>query len=56
MRNIIAETDPIAGWRQRPVAKRPGGKANAMTVDVEDYFQVEAFFPHIDRADWDSRE
>lgn len=28
--------------------------ANAMTIDVEDYFQVSAFAPHIDRGDWDS--
>jgi len=27
--------------------------SNAMTVDVEDYFQVSAFEPHIDRADWE---
>lgn len=27
---------------------------NALTVDVEDYFQVSAFEPHIRRADWDS--
>ena len=27
--------------------------ANAMTVDVEDYFQVSAFERYIDRADWD---
>jgi polysaccharide deacetylase family protein (PEP-CTERM system associated) len=26
---------------------------NAMTVDVEDYFQVSAFEQHIPRADWD---
>ncbi len=26
---------------------------NAMTVDVEDWFQVSAFEPHIDRDDWD---
>ena len=26
---------------------------NAMSVDVEDYFQVSAFEQHIDRADWD---
>ncbi|MGK5080785.1 XrtA system polysaccharide deacetylase [Janthinobacterium sp. HLX7-2] len=25
---------------------------NALTVDVEDYFQVSAFAPHIARADW----
>jgi polysaccharide deacetylase family protein (PEP-CTERM system associated) len=27
---------------------------NAMTVDVEDYFQVSAFEPYINRADWES--
>lgn len=29
---------------------------NAMTIDVEDYFQVSAFAPHIDRASWPQRE
>jgi len=29
---------------------------NAMTVDVEDYFQVSAFAPYIDRASWGRRE
>ena len=29
---------------------------NAMTIDVEDYFQVSAFAPHIARASWDDRE
>ncbi len=29
---------------------------NALTIDVEDYFQVSAFAPYIDRADWDRRE
>lgn len=29
---------------------------NALTIDVEDYFQVSAFAPHIDRAQWDSCE
>jgi len=32
------------------------GITNALTIDVEDYFQVSAFAPHIDRASWDSRE
>jgi polysaccharide deacetylase family protein (PEP-CTERM system associated) len=27
---------------------------NAMTVDVEDYFQVSAMAPHFSRGDWDS--
>ena len=29
---------------------------NALTVDVEDYFQVSAFAPHIARAEWATRE
>ena len=29
---------------------------NAMTIDVEDYFQVSAFAPHIARHSWDGRE
>lgn len=29
---------------------------NALTIDVEDYFQVSAFAPHIDRASWDNCE
>lgn len=29
---------------------------NALTFDIEDYFQVSAFNDAIDRADWDSRE
>lgn len=30
----------------------PSPLANALTIDVEDYFQVSAFAAHIDRADW----
>ena len=33
---------------------RPASPVNAMTVDVEDYFQVQAFASVIDRSDWDS--
>ena len=29
---------------------------NALTIDVEDYFQVSAFAPYIDRNSWDQRE
>ena len=29
---------------------------NALTIDVEDYFQVSAFAPHIRRAEWNTRE
>ena len=42
----------IAGWRARPAAVA-GTTANAITIDVEDYFQVEAFFNVIDRGEWD---
>jgi polysaccharide deacetylase family protein (PEP-CTERM system associated) len=30
------------------------GIKNAMSIDVEDYFQVSAFAPHIRREDWDT--
>jgi polysaccharide deacetylase family protein (PEP-CTERM system associated) len=33
-----------------------GKRVNAMTVDVEDWFQVSAFERHIDRAQWPSLE
>ena len=29
---------------------------NALTIDVEDYFQVSAFAPYISRLDWNTRE
>ena len=29
---------------------------NALTIDVEDYFQVSAFAPYIQRDEWDARE
>ena len=29
---------------------------NALTIDVEDYFQVSAMAPYIDRGEWDQRE
>jgi polysaccharide deacetylase family protein (PEP-CTERM system associated) len=28
---------------------------NALTIDVEDYFQVSAFAPHIPRSEWDAK-
>jgi polysaccharide deacetylase family protein (PEP-CTERM system associated) len=30
--------------------------SNALTIDVEDYFQVSAFAPHIPRSEWTTRE
>ena len=35
-----------------PVPRDPE-VVNALSIDVEDWFQVSAFAPHIDRADWD---
>ncbi|MCG3188173.1 MAG: hypothetical protein LKCHEGNO_00066 [Burkholderiaceae bacterium] len=35
----------------KPSASR--GAANALTIDVEDYFQVSALAPYIDRRGWD---
>jgi polysaccharide deacetylase family protein (PEP-CTERM system associated) len=32
------------------------GITNALTIDVEDYFQVSAMAPYIRRSEWDSRE
>jgi polysaccharide deacetylase family protein (PEP-CTERM system associated) len=55
VRSELVENDPVIGWRNRPVVGLSPGM-NAMTVDVEDYFQVEAFFSHIDRANWDKIE
>jgi polysaccharide deacetylase family protein (PEP-CTERM system associated) len=43
-----------------PALERPAARTativNALTIDVEDYFQVSAFAPHIRRGDWDSME
>lgn len=33
-----------------------GAMVNALTIDVEDYFQVSAFAPYIERSEWDARD
>ena len=33
-----------------------GSDLNALTIDVEDYFQVSAFAPYIKRSEWNTRE
>jgi polysaccharide deacetylase family protein (PEP-CTERM system associated) len=40
----------------RPGAAPGAAIRNAMTIDVEDYFQVSAFAPHIARDSWPTRE
>jgi polysaccharide deacetylase family protein (PEP-CTERM system associated) len=55
---LLERADPdshIASWRQCPESSLHAG-LNAMSVDVEDYFQVEAFAGVIDPASWPSRE
>ncbi len=36
--------------------QRRAAQVNALTIDVEDYFQVSAFAPHIARSEWNTRE
>lgn len=38
------------------IARKGDQPVNAMTVDVEDYFQVQAFFNAIDRESWEHTE
>jgi polysaccharide deacetylase family protein (PEP-CTERM system associated) len=39
-----------------PAAVTAARVVNALTIDVEDYFQVSAFAEHIRRSEWDSME
>jgi polysaccharide deacetylase family protein (PEP-CTERM system associated) len=48
--------DPVAQWATRPMRSIVLPPVNALTVDVEDYFQVEAFFKYVDRAQWENYE
>lgn len=56
LRGRSEDADPVACWASRPVANGIASSSNALTVDVEDYFQVEAFFSVVKRDEWDSRE
>ncbi len=58
LQQIAAQERREQDWQARSVElseARPAGlvDANAMTIDVEDYFQVEAFAATIDRSDWE---
>jgi len=44
---------PATEERQRPRDEVPAGIRNAMTVDVEDFFQVQAFAGCVEREAWD---
>lgn len=50
-----ARGGPVGGDAARSARVAPA-ITNALTIDVEDYFQVSAFAPYIRREDWDSRE
>lgn len=43
---------PSVGGSKTGNAQNASGVINAMTIDVEDYFQVSAFDPHIGRHTW----
>ncbi len=44
----------MSGRPQADVVAKAAVITNALTIDVEDYFQVSAFARYIDRADWDT--
>jgi polysaccharide deacetylase family protein (PEP-CTERM system associated) len=52
----VSPAEDVAAWAARPVTDLSDRGANALTVDVEDYFQVEAFAKFVDRSDWDRLE
>ena len=50
---VTAAPNPTSAF---PFPGRSSAVVNAMTVDVEDYFQVSAFDGSVPRSSWDSRE
>jgi polysaccharide deacetylase family protein (PEP-CTERM system associated) len=53
-RRIATDTRP-SGSPAPPHKAPPARPGNALTIDVEDYFQVEAFAGVIDRSDWEAQ-
>lgn len=47
---------PVAARLQDRQSVLPPVITNALTIDVEDYFQVSAFAPYISRSDWGTLE
>jgi len=47
------ETSIVSDWHARLSTSAGAPEAHAMTVDVEDYFQVEALAPVVAACDWD---
>ena len=50
----VAPHSPVIGSDADAAMPLPG-RCNALTIDVEDYFQVEAFAGVIDRRDWEAQ-
>lgn len=55
----LVSTPPEEGYRDTQARRdatlaRADATVNALTIDVEDYFQVSAFAPYIERRAWDS--
>lgn len=53
--NATEDVSPY-GIKQQSVLRKAGQIVNAMSVDVEDYFQVQAFADNVERSSWDTRE
>lgn len=53
--NVTEEALPYE-IKQQTVLRKDGRIVNAMSVDVEDYFQVQAFADNVERSSWDARE
>ncbi len=59
MHTFLVPTPPgdaleAPGARRAAARNRADATVNALTIDVEDYFQVSAFARYIDRASWDA--
>jgi polysaccharide deacetylase family protein (PEP-CTERM system associated) len=56
MSKSLGPNDTVADWWTRRVERPRSASTNALTIDVEDYFQVEAFANHLPRTHWDRWE
>lgn len=56
MDRIEESCDLIAGWHARQAVVSGSPQLHAMSVDVEDYFQVEALSSVVSRANWEDLE
>jgi polysaccharide deacetylase family protein (PEP-CTERM system associated) len=52
---LMSDRSPMAAVTQPISLAGAATITNALTIDVEDYFQVSALAPHIERTSWDAR-